>query len=157
MKVTRDAPAYEACIAHWARKGPIANARAVYELLHERLSQEDQEVFLVVILDVRGNLRGVSEVARGQRSRVGVGITDVMRVVRASKVVDPVLLAGGESFLVVHNHPTGNPRPSEADRDLYREIQRAVAPYGSELIFLDHVVIGMGRFYSIAEGQAYAA
>ena len=150
-------PAYEACVAAWARRGPIASAQKVYELLHQRLEKEDQEVFFVVILDVRGNLRGVAEVARGQRSRVAVGLTDVMRVVRACHMMDPVLLAGGEAFLVVHNHPTGNPQPSKADIDLYKEIQRAVDPYGSELTFLDHVVIGLNRYYSIREHKAYAA
>ena len=157
VKVTRDAGAYEACVAAWARKGPIQNAAKVYELLHERLAKEDQEVFLVVILDVRGNLRGVAEVARGQRSRVAVGVTDVMRVVRACHIMDLVLLAGGEAFLVVHNHPTGNPSPSKADVELYRTVKDAAAPYGSELTFLDHVVIGLGHYHSIREHKGYSA
>jgi DNA repair protein RadC len=148
VRVTRDPERYEACLAKAQAIGPVANARKVYELLSPTLAQEDQEIFLVVLCDVRGQLRGVAEVARGQRSRVGVGVIDVMRVARA--VQDQVLHSGAEIFVVVHNHPSGNPEPSAQDRKLTETIREATRPYGSELTFADHVIVGMGAFYSMA-------
>jgi DNA repair protein RadC len=148
VRVTRDPERYEACLAAARKIGPITNAAKVYELLHKTLSVEDQEVFLVVLTDVRGQLRGVSEVHRGQRSRVGVSVSDVMRVVNA---------AGAEGFLIAHNHPSGTPNPSDADRSLTTQIEKAVEPYGSDLTFFDHVVIGVGSFYSIREDKLYGA
>jgi DNA repair protein RadC len=147
VKVTRG-PGYEACLAEAQKIGPIVSSRKIYDLLHPYLDREDQEVFLVVLCDVRGTLRGVAEVARGQRSSVHVGIGDVMRV------VDEM---GAEMFAVVHNHPSGNPHPSQADRELTTTIKKAAAVRGSEVTFVDHVVLGTGSFFSIAENKKYAA
>jgi DNA repair protein RadC len=146
VKVTRDTERYEACIAEAAKHGPINTPTAVYKLLGETLSKEDQEVFLVILLDVHGNLRGVCEVARGQRSRVTVSPADVLR---------PVIAAGAEGYLVVHCHPSGKARPSKADRDLTQTIKDATKPYGREVTFIDHVVIGSKQYYSIAESKLY--
>jgi hypothetical protein len=146
VKVTRDPERYESCLAIARKVGPIKNAAQVYELLSGALVREDVECFIVVLVDVRGQLRGVSEAHRGQRSRVGVGVSDVMRIVIAS---------GAEGFLVVHNHPSGNPTPSKADRDLTEQIEAAAKVYGSEITFFDHVVVGTGAYYSIREDKLY--
>jgi DNA repair protein RadC len=148
VKVSRDPERYQGCLDQARALGPISDARQVYKLLHAQLATEDQEVFLVVLGDVRGQLRGVAEVARGQRSMVHVGPDDVMRV---------VLVEGAEMFVVVHNHPSGDPKPSQGDLDLTKVIRQVVAPYGPRITFCDHVVIGLGSFYSIAERKKYAA
>jgi hypothetical protein len=143
VRVTRDPERYESCLAKARKIGPIENSRKVYDLLSPALSKEDQEVLCVVLLDVRRQLRGVSEIHRGQRSRVSVGVTDVMRVVIAS---------GAEAFVCVHQHPSGNSRPSDADVSLTRSIDQACSPFGKDLTFLGHVVVGVGEFTEIAPG-----
>lgn len=146
VRVTRDPERYGACLAVAQKIGPITDARKVYDLLHEPLMKEDQEVFIVILCDVQGQLRGVTEVHRGGRSRVGVAVSDVMRV---------VLATGAEMYLVCHGHPSGKARPSEADRHLTKEIQKATKLYGSEITFVDHVVIGHKQFYSIVEDKLF--
>ena len=146
VKVTRDVDRYSAAVKTADKIGPIRNACKVYELLGDALNKEDSEVFCVILLDLRGNLRGVCEVARGQRSRVTVGIADVLR---------PVVTSGAEGFIVVHNHPSGKASPSKADRDLTRLIAEATKPYGKDVCFIDHVVIGLGQAYSICESRMY--
>jgi RadC-like JAB domain len=145
VRVTRDPERYEACLAKARKIGPIENSRKVYDLLSPALAKEDQEVLCVVLLDVRRQLRGVSEIHRGQRSRVSVGVTDVMRV---------VIAAGAEAFVVVHQHPSGHSKPSDADVSLTKSIDRACAPFGKDLTFLGHVVIGTKEFSEISpEGK----
>lgn len=146
VKVTRDVDRYSAAVRTADKIGPIKDARAVYTLLGDALNKEDQEVFCVVLLDLRGNLRGVCEVARGQRSRVTVGVADVLR---------PVIASGAEGYIVVHNHPSGKASPSKADRDLTRLIAEATKPYGKDVCFIDHVVIGLNCAYSICESKLY--
>jgi DNA repair protein RadC len=146
VKVTRDAGRYESSVRTADKIGPIKTPKKIYELLGETLNQEDQEVFIVVLLDLRGNLRGVCEVARGQRSRVTVGPADVLR---------PVLTAGAEGFIVCHNHPSGKAEPSKADRDLTKKIAEATKPYGKDVCFIDHCVVGLRQVYSICEGKMY--
>jgi hypothetical protein len=141
VRVTRDPERYESCLAKARKIGSVDNARKVYDLLYPALSKEDQEVLMVVLLDIRRQLRGVSEVHRGQRSRVGVGVTDVMRIVIAS---------GAEAFVVCHGHPSGNSRPSDADVALTKSIEQACHPFGKDLTFLGHVVIGTKEFSEIS-------
>lgn len=146
VKVTRDPERYNECLTRAKKIGPITTPRAVYDLLADALAKEDQEVFLVVMLDIRGQLRGVCEIARGQRSKVTVSPADILR---------PVLIAGAEGCILVHQHPSGKCDPSEADRQLTKSVRDCIKPYGSSITLADHVVIGSGEFYSIAENKKY--
>ena len=146
-KVERDPKAHEADMALAERYGVIGTPSKVYELCAEPFSKEDQEVFLVIPVNVRGELKSAPyEVARGQRSSVRVGPDDVMRA---------VLDSGCEGFIVCHNHPTGHCKPSPADVKLTRDIEAASKTFGSSVTFLDHVVIGTKQAYSIKEKKLY--
>ena len=50
---------------------------------------------------------------------------------------------------VCHNHPSGNLRPSQADNDLTRSIQRACQVM--RIHFMDHIIITDGAYYSYSE------
>ncbi|MEI6271261.1 MAG: JAB domain-containing protein, partial [Chloroflexota bacterium] len=67
--------------------------------------------------------------------------------VRIAEILRPVLDAGGVGFAVVHNHPSGDPEPSEEDVRLTAEV--AAAARLLDLEFLDHLVIGGDRWVSI--------
>ena len=144
VRVTRDPERYKAAIERAKKIGPIDDPKKVYELVGPALLKEDQETFIVVLIDVRQQCRGVAEVHRGQRSRVATSATDIMRVVIAS---------GAEGFIVCHNHPTGTAEPSSADRDLTKAIARAAKPFAGEAMFLDHVILGADEYYSFAENK----
>jgi hypothetical protein len=147
IKVERDPKKYAHALKVADQIGKIDGPRKIYELTGDKLSREDQEVFLVILCNVHGKLRGVVEVARGQRSRVGVGIVDIFR---------PVIESGAESFAVVHNHPSGSANPSQADKELTKSIERAAKELvGRETAFLDHVIVGMGEFYSFDERRLF--
>ena len=152
IKMERDPVEYEKAIDAARLFGPIDGPEKIYDLLKRFMARQDQEVFCVVGIDVRGHCRGVVEVHRGQRSRVGVSVIDIMNAVREARA---------EIFVVVHNHPSGEADPSDADEDLTRAITDATKVLGgasfqsppekndpAEVVFGDHVVIGLGQFYS---------
>lgn len=89
-----------------------------------------QETFWVVAYDSMRNMRTAVEVARGS-------YTDV--VVSIPTVLNAVLAAGTDRFIVVHNHPNGDPEPSAMDLNLTQKIANAAATCG--LFFEDHIVI----------------
>ena len=134
-----------------ARKlGPANTARRVYDIVAPMLAKEDQEVFLVLPMDLRGQLlsRPV-EVARGQRDRVAIDSSDVFR---------PVIATNAKGFVVVHVHPSGHARPSEADAKLTAALEKATPKaLGDEVHFNDHVVVATtgkrGEYYSFRENQ----
>jgi DNA repair protein RadC len=146
-KVSRDPKAHASNMELAAKHGAIRNAKDVYALVGVELNKEDSEVFLVIPLNLRGELKAAPyECARGQRSRVSVDPADVLRA---------ALDAGAEGYIAVHQHPTGKAKPSKADIDLTEQLKAATKPYGKSLCILDHVVIGNGEAYSIFERKMY--
>lgn len=146
VKIARDPEQYKAAMKEADEIGPIDDPKKVYELLGPALLKEDQEVFAVVLLDVRQQCRGVAEVHRGSRSRVATSMVDILRV---------VLKSGAEGFVVVHNHPTGKASPSPADKDLTKAIEKAAKLFDGDLAFVDHVICGNGQYYSFADEKLY--
>jgi DNA repair protein RadC len=59
------------------------------------------------------------------------------------------LLAGATCFVLVHNHPSGSPRPSVADNDLTQRVKRVGEVMNIRMI--DHVILTDGDYYSYAE------
>jgi len=87
----------------------VRSAADVATLLRPELSQAEQESVHVFGLDARNRIRCRHVAALGQVDRVQVSPADVFR---------PLLREGMAGALVVHNHPSGDCRPSEADRML---------------------------------------
>ena len=119
---------------------PIRDSSAVFRLLGEEARTWDREHFLTVILDGKNRIIAIDEVAVG---------TVTAALVHPREVLKTVLLANGVSIVLVHNHPSGDPTPSEEDLALTRRIKAAAELMG--IRFLDHVVLGDGCFRSLVE------
>ena len=83
-----------------------------------------------LMLNGKNNLLGVVRLAEGGVHGAGRVPSDVLR---------PVLVAGASAFVLVHNHPSGDPTPSAADVELTRKIYGVCEPMG--IYFLDHIVV----------------
>ena len=60
-----------------------------------------------------------------------------------------VLLSGAVNFIIVHNHPSGNPNPSIADLDFTRTLQNGASVLS--INFLDHIILGNPDYFSFKE------
>ena len=67
-------------------------------------------------------------------------------VVYVRKVIERALAHKASGFLLVHNHPSGDPTPSAQDRELTQAVKSAAAAVG--IRFLDHMIIGDGNPFS---------
>jgi DNA repair protein RadC len=105
-----------------------------------RLAGLHQEVVLAIGLDIRNGLLDVVEVARGSVCGVEVFPREVFR---------PLVRMAAAGGVVVHNHPSGDPTPSEEDLALTERLRESGDVMGIPII--DHVVIGATRYRSIAE------
>ena len=66
------------------------------------------------------------------------------------EILRPVVVAAGYAFVIAHNHPSGEPSPSDSDRRVTQRIKDAASTLMVHL--LDHVVIGSpGRYFSFRE------
>ena len=70
-------------------------------------------------------------------------------VVHPRSVFNAAITSNSCSFIVSHNHPSGDPYPSTEDRNLTRALEEGGNILGIPL--LDHVIIGDGRYYSMKE------
>ncbi len=100
----------------------------------------DTEALTVVALDAGRRPLG-QHVIGGGLSRVQASPADVLR---------PALALGAASFVLAHNHPSGDPEPSDADVRFTHDIERAAAVCGLPLV--DHVVVARGGWRSLRAG-----
>jgi DNA repair protein RadC len=73
-------------------------------------------------------------------------------LVHPREVFEPALRHSAAGVILAHNHPSGDPSPSEEDRDLTRRLAEAGRLLGIDV--LDHVVVADGRHYSFQENGA---
>lgn len=104
-----------------------------------------KEAFVVLILNTRRRIIGHNLVALGCIDSVAVHPREVFR---------PVIVAAGHSVILTHNHPSGNPSPSEADIRVTRQLIQAGHILRIEV--LDHVIIGES-FSSLRELGHFSA
>jgi DNA repair protein RadC len=97
-------------------------------------------VFLVIGIDIRNGLLDIVEVARGSLNAVEVHPREVFR---------PLVRMAAAGGVVVHNHPSGDPSPSDEDLSLTERLREAGDLLGVPVI--DHIVIGAQRYRSIGE------
>lgn len=102
----------------------------------------EEERFHVLYLDRKNRL--ISD------ERLAIGTVDHVPVY-PREVVKRALLNNAMALLIVHNHPAGDPAPSEADITMTKQLQEACAVLGITLH--DHIIVGAGRELSLrAEG-----
>jgi DNA repair protein RadC len=107
------------------------------------LENEDREHFTVVLLDARNRVVGVNTVSIG---------TLTASLVHPREVFKPAILANAAAIIVAHNHPSGDPEPSNEDVAITQRLGEAGALLGIRL--LDHLVLGAdGAFVSLADRE----
>lgn len=108
-------------------------------LVRPLLAGRDREHCLLVNLDVKHRLLGVTTVSVGTADHTFMAPREVYR---------DALLAGASAIFLAHNHPSGDATPSSDDRQLTRRLAQAGATLGVAL--LDHLVVGDPEWTSLA-------
>lgn len=117
----------------------VRSEKDVYEMM-KHLENEDREHFKAILLDPRNKVIGVNTVSIGSLNA---------SLVHPREVFKPAILTNAASIILVHNHPSGNPEPSDADIEVTKQINEAGKILGIEL--LDHIIIGRGKYESLSD------
>jgi DNA repair protein RadC len=117
--------------------GSPAEVHAAFGPLMEDLPRE---VFRVALLDAQNGLLRDVVVSEGTLSS---------SLVHPREVFKPAILEPAASLILLHNHPSGDPTPSREDLRLTRQLVECARLL--DLRIHDHVVIGRGRYVSLAE------
>lgn len=104
---------------------------AVVKVMREECRLKTTEQFQVLLLNTRRRLMQVIKIADGTLDTL---------LVHPREVFKPAIAAGAAAVVLSHNHPSGDPSPSEADIKVTRDLIRAGQLLKIEV--LDHVIIG---------------
>ena len=121
----------------------IKDSNSTYELLlscWNKNTIELQEEFKVLLLNRNNQVLGIYSLSKG-----GVSGT----VVDSKLLFSVALKANASGIILSHNHPSGNVKPSEADKNITSKIKQASKLLDIELV--DHLVITKDSYYSFAD------
>ncbi|MFL6595649.1 MAG: DNA repair protein RadC [Chthoniobacterales bacterium] len=109
----------------------IETPETVYDLLGAEMRALQKESLRVLLLDTRYRLLRMEEVSLGSLNE---------SIAHPREVFRPAIISAAYGVIVVHNHPSGDPAPSQSDHSLTRRLAEAAELLQIKL--LDHIIIG---------------
>ncbi|MCI8798257.1 DNA repair protein RadC [Acetatifactor muris] len=137
------------CLAELSMRMSMARAREglsfsssgqVAAYFMEMLRHRDTECVVLVCLDAKGQMICERKLSEGSVN---------MSLISPREIFLAALECRAVNILLVHNHPSGDPTPSSADREITCNVKEAGDSMGIPL--LDHIVIGDNRYVSFKE------
>lgn len=113
------------------REIPLDSPERIHEFFAPQLRHLTQEQVVVAVLDTRLRHIGTNLISVGTVSE---------SVAHPREVLRPVITRGAHGFVLIHNHPSGDPSPSRSDEVVTRRL--AEAAQLMQVHFMDHVIIG---------------
>lgn len=118
---------------------PIRSPRDVLPLV-QHFAEAPKEHFVSLLLNTRHRPIAVDVVSVGSLAS---------SIVHPREVFRPAIERGAAALILVHNHPSGDPSPSEDDLDITQRLVRVGETIGIEI--LDHLILGSGEPFSMRE------
>ncbi len=122
------------------QKDTITSSRDVFDMMLPQLIDLPYEEFWILQLNRANHVIGRARISAG-----GVSGT----VVDSKMVFKPAIEVLATSIVLVHNHPSGNLKPSQADIELTRKLKEAGKHL--DIAVVDHIIVAYSGFYSFAD------
>jgi DNA repair protein RadC len=122
------------------RESKLSCPTAANDFLVAKLGLLEHEVFAAIFLDNRNAVLAFEILSTGSLTGASV---------YPREVVKRALHHNAAAVIFSHNHPSGVPEPSQADRDITGELQRALRLV--EVRVLDHIIVGGNKTVSFAQ------
>ena len=114
----------------------ITCAEDVFHYFHERLKDKKEEHFYVLMLNTQNYIIGEHLISKG--------ILDAS-IVHPREVFKPAIKNSASKIILVHNHPSGDPSPSEEDKEIIQRLKQIGEELGIRVV--DSVIIGGDRWW----------
>lgn len=119
---------------------PLSSPKAVLDFARSALAGQGSECFLAIFLNAKNRVLDHRIVHEGTIDHA---------IVYPRRIIEQALAARAAGLILVHNHPSGDPSPSDEDLRLTRSIQEAARPL--DIRVLDHIIVGREGYCSLAE------
>ena len=120
----------------------LGNPKTIADYYMEQLRHHKEEVLMCAFFDAKCKFLGETQISKGSVNFAYVSPRDVFLQALTYEAVLIVL---------IHNHPSGDPTPSDDDCNITSRIRRGGQLLGLELV--DHIIIGDNIYYSFHENQ----
>ena len=110
---------------------PLNSPQDVFDYLSPRMSHLEQEHFVVLLLDSKNRVKKEETVFIGTLNSSSVHPREIFK---------SAIRESANAIIVAHNHPSGDPTPSEEDKEITRRLVEAGKALNVKV--LDHIVIG---------------
>jgi DNA repair protein RadC len=115
----------------------LGSPQDVINFCHHALSGEKNEQFMVIYLSAKNELIETEILEKGTVNQTAV---------YPRKVMVSALRYNASALIFVHNHPSGDPSPSQADRRLTEALEKAALTI--DIVVHDHIIIGRNTHFS---------
>lgn len=119
---------------------PLNQSKKVYEYIKGRLINETKEIFIAIILN--NKLLPIKEIS------LSIG-NNYYCPVDQTYIIKETLKEGFNNLILIHNHPSSDPQPSQEDIDFTKNLLSSCRLIGINL--LDHIIIGGDSYYSFLD------
>jgi DNA repair protein RadC len=127
-------------------KDPLNNSKVLFDYLYHSMSAKDRECFKVIFLDAKNRVIAAEDLFKGTLTASSVYPREVVRAALDHRAA---------AVIFAHNHPSGDPEPSEADFAITRQLVFACLTMG--ILVHEHLVIGDRRYFSFADNGHIAS
>ena len=122
------------------RKIKFTSPKKVVDYLKQKLGKHKKEYFLILSLDSRNNLIKIDTISIGSLNA---------NIVHPREVFRDAIRASAASIILIHNHPSGDPSPSEDDLKITQKLIKASKLL--EIKIADHLIVTQDSHFSFAE------
>jgi DNA repair protein RadC len=119
---------------------PFRSSSEVFHFYREQLGSLKKEEFHVLLLDAKN--RRIKDVRISEGSLTS-------SLVHPREVFNPVIRESAAAVILIHNHPSGDPSPSQEDLHITRRLREIGEVMGVKV--LDHVIVGKGKYVSFVD------
>jgi len=124
------------------KRDVLSSPQAVLDFARTKLAGLPHEAFMVIYLDVKNHVLDHEVLHEGTVDRA---------IVYPRRVLESAIKHNAVGLILSHNHPSGDPAPSQEDKHLTRAVTEAARTI--EIRVLDHVIVGRNGYFSFQENR----
>ncbi|OGL39977.1 MAG: hypothetical protein A2042_00345 [Candidatus Schekmanbacteria bacterium GWA2_38_11] len=123
-----------------SEKPLVTSSKDLFDYLYLSMRGLKMELFKVIFLNTKNRILEIEDLFKGTLNSSSV---------YPREIIQRSITLNAASLIFIHNHPSGDPQPSEKDREITRELVSA----GNimKIKILDHIIIGDNHYFSFAD------
>lgn len=120
----------------------IEDSKSIFDYLYLTMRDLDFELFKVIYLNGQNQILNIEDIFKG---------TITHSHIYTREIIKGALRNSATSIVCVHNHPSGNSTPSDADVEITKKIKDSCESIG--IVFQDHIIIGDNQYFSFKDKE----